>query len=265
MRKFVATSIWLCVAPLILAAQESEFKVPAEVAPFVESGTKAIALERGDLNGDKREDFILVLEKENPAKDDDDFPVNQRPLLILLRGADGKLTDGKLTSAKRNERIIMCSKCGGVFGDPLEGVVAGRNTFSVEHYGGSNWRWKYSYKFNYSRIDKTWQLVCVEELSYHTSDPNKVKAKIYTPPRYFGKIDIADFDPENYVEKAVKRKTGNRLIFSVHETRPQMGLILLLLRVSCPTVSTRYARHNIALNRTRHQRGFCSRRFQRAG
>jgi hypothetical protein len=183
-------------------AQESEIKVPAEVAPFIESGTKAIALEKGDLNGDRRSDFILVLEKANPAKDDNGFPVKQRPLLILLRGADGKLT-----SAKRNERVIMCSECGGVFGDPFEGVIAGRNTFSVEHYGGSNWRWKYSYKFNYSRLDKTWQLVRVEELSYHTSDPNKVETKIYTPPRHFSKIGIADFDPENYLRKSVRRKS----------------------------------------------------------
>jgi hypothetical protein len=203
MRKFGASFIWLCVAALVIAAQESELKVPAEVASFVESGTKAIALEKADLNGDGRGDLILVLEKENPASDEDGFPVNQRPLLILLRG-----TDGKLSSAKRNERIIMCSKCGGVFGDPFEGVVAGRNTFSVEHYGGSNWRWKYSYKFNYSRIDKTWQLVRVEELHYHTSDPNKGETKIYTPPRHFGKIDVADFDPENYLKKAVKRKAG---------------------------------------------------------
>lgn len=201
MRRFVLLLIWLFAAPLTIAAQESQLKVPAEVAPFVEPGTKAIALEKSDLNGDGREDFILVLEKENPAKNADDFPVNQRPLLILLRGADGKLT-----SAKRNERVLMCSECGGVFGDPFDGVIAGRNTFSVEHYGGSNWRWKYSYKFNYSRIDQTWQLVRVEERHYHTSNPNKVDSKIYTPPRHFGKIDIADFDPENYLKSGVKRK-----------------------------------------------------------
>jgi len=200
MRRFVLLLIWLFVAPLLLAAQENELKVPAEVAPFVEPGTKAIALEKADLNGDGREDFILVLEKENPAKDEDDFPVNQRPLLILSRGADGKLT-----STKRNERVVMCSQCGGVFGDPFDGVIAGRNTFSVEHYGGSNWRWKFSYEFNYSRIDKTWQLVRVKKLEYHTSNPNKDNRKIYTPPRHFGKIDIADFDPENYLKKGVKR------------------------------------------------------------
>src|SRR5436190_12651467 len=196
MQKLIAIVTWLCLAPLAVMAQETELKIPAEVAPFVESGTKAIALEKSDLNGDGREDFILVLEKEKPAKDADDFPVGQRPFLILLRGADGKLI-----VAKRNERIIMCSQCGGVFGDPFEGVIAGKNTFSVEHYGGSSWRWKYSYKFNYSRIDKTWQLVRVEDISYHTSDPDKAKTKIYTPPNSFGKIDIANFDPDNYLRK----------------------------------------------------------------
>ena len=203
MKTILAICLGLFLAPMTIVAQETDLKVPAEVTPFVESGTKAIALEKSDLNGDGREDFILVLEKEKPAKDADDFPVGQRPLLILMRGADGKLT-----MAKRNEKIVMCSQCGGVFGDPFEGVFAKRNTFSVEHYGGSNWRWKYSYKFNYSRIDKSWELVRVEDISYHTSDPEKAKTKIYTAPRNFGKIDIADFDPEHYLKKRAQRKVG---------------------------------------------------------
>ena len=189
----------LCAAPSAAWAQDEELKVPAEVQPFVAAGTKAIAVEAADLNGDGRGDFVLVLERENPAKDADDFPQNERPLLILLRGDDGKLSE-----AKRNERVVMCSRCGGVFGDPFEGVVAGRNTFTVMHYGGSNWRWAYSYKFNYSRMDKTWQLVRVEESEFHTSAPDKMKTRVFTPPRDFGKIDIADFDPENY-KKASKR------------------------------------------------------------
>jgi hypothetical protein len=192
----------MCVASFVVVAQDKDLKVPAEVAPFVESGTKAIALEKADLNGDGNEDFVLVLEKEKPAKDADDFPVGQRPLLILMRGADGKLT-----VAKRNDRIVMCSQCGGVFGEPFEGVIAKINTFSVEHYGGSAERWKFSYKFNYSRIDKTWQLVRVEEINYHTSNPNKATTKIYTPPKHFGKIDVADFDPENYLKKSTKPKS----------------------------------------------------------
>ena len=192
-----------CAAPAAAAAQAEELQVPAEVRPFVEAGTKAIALEAADLNGDGRGDYVLVLERENPAKDEDDFPVKQRPLLLLVRGADGVLA-----APKRNERLVMCSRCGGVFGDPFEGVEAGRNTFTVNFYGGSNWRWKYSYKFNYSRIDRTWQLVRVEEINYHTSDPDKMKTRVFTPPRDFGKIDLADFDPENY--KRPPRRGGGK-------------------------------------------------------
>jgi hypothetical protein len=202
MRAVALCLILSCVAATAAARQDDELKVPAEVVPFVEAGTKAIAVEAADLNGDGRGDFVLVLERENPAKDADDFPVNQRPLLLLVRGEDGKLS-----AAKRNERLVMCSRCGGVFGDPFEGVTAGRNTFTVDFYGGSNWRWKYTYKFNYSRVDKTWQLVRAEEISYHTSDPDKMKTRVYTPPRDYGKIDLADFDPEHY-KRPSKRRDG---------------------------------------------------------
>lgn len=190
--------VLLCAAPA--HAQDGELKVPAEVLPFVEAGTKAIAVEAADLNGDGRGDFVLVLERENPAKDKDDFPVRQRPLILLVRGADGRLS-----GAARNERVVMCSQCGGVFGDPFEGVEAGRNTFTVHHYGGSNWRWKNSYRFNYSRIDRAWQLVRAEEISYHTSDPDKMETRVFTPPKDYGKIDLADFDPENYKKPSKRR------------------------------------------------------------
>ena len=140
-------------------------------------------------------DYILVLERENPPlKDENDFPKNQRPLLILVRGADNKLTE-----AKRNETIVMCSECGGMMGDPFAGVTVAKNTFTVNHYGGSAWRWSADYKFNYSQIDKTWQLVRIEKTSFHASDPEKtLNRKIMTPPRHFGKVDIADFDPSEY-------------------------------------------------------------------
>ena len=191
----------LCAAPAAPAARQDDGpQVPAEVRPFVEAGAKAIAVEAADLNGDGRGDYVLVFERGNPAKDADDFPVNQRPLLILVRGEDGRLSE-----AKRNERVVMCSRCGGVFGDPFEGVVAERNTFTVMFYGGSNWRWAYSYRFNYSRADRTWQLVRAEETEYHTSDPEKMKTKVFIPPRDYGKIDLAAFDPEHYKRPARRR------------------------------------------------------------
>lgn len=82
--------------------------------------------------------------------------------------------------------------------DPFQGVTAGLRTFSVDHYGGSAWRWSVSTQFAYSRRDDTWQLVRVVNESFHTLDPEGVKRKVETPPRDFGKIDIADFDPQRY-------------------------------------------------------------------
>lgn len=199
MQKFILGLILICAVSLTIAAQETELKIPAKVAAFVEKDTKAIALEAADLNGDGVKDFVLVLEDAKSADEDEQ---GRRSLLILTGGAGGKLT-----LAKRNDKdVVFCRTCGGIFGDPFASIEASLKTFTVNMYGGSNWRWTYSYKFNYSRIDKTWQLVRVEESSFHTSDPEKVKTVVHTPPKNFGKIDIADFDPENYLKKTAAKK-----------------------------------------------------------
>jgi hypothetical protein len=173
-------------------AQDSDIKVPEKIKPFIEANAKAIALESADLNNDGRKDYVLVFERATAEGDQAEMPERQRPLLILISDKDGKLTE-----AKRNEEIVYCSSCGGVFGDPFEGITVGPGTFTVNHYGGSNWRWTNAAKFNYSRIDKTWQLVRYESSSFHTSKPNSVKRKVRLP-KTFGKIDIADFDPEKF-------------------------------------------------------------------
>ena len=168
-------------------------ELPPEVRPFVEQGTRPLSLDGADLNGDGHQDFVLVLETQKAGPSDPDIEERQRPLLILVRQAGRDLKE-----VKRNDRIVYCSTCGGMMGDPFQGVEAGPKTFTVSHYGGSAWRWSVDYKFNYSRRDNTWQLVRVEETSFHASDPDKVEEAVSTPPEHYGKIDIADFDPENW-------------------------------------------------------------------
>lgn len=196
MKKLLFVLSALCAASFSAAAQqtdESDVKIPREVAAFVERGTKSIRLETADLNGDGRSDFVLVLERSKPKLDKDGFPLNQRPLLILVRQ-----TDKTLKLAGRSEKAVLCSTCGGVFGDPFAGIEAGKNTFTVNLYGGSNWRWTHNYTFNYSRLDKTWQLVRSESSSFHVFEPDKVERKIVTAKK-FGKINLADFDPEKFL------------------------------------------------------------------
>ncbi len=40
------------------------------------------------------------------------------------------------------------------------------------------------------------------------STPCKMKTRVFTPPRGYGKIDVADFDPENY--KRPSKSGGSR-------------------------------------------------------
>ena len=171
-------------------------EVPPELRAFVEPKTLAISVSTADLDRDGDQDYVLVLERQDEKYLDLDSSDGQRPLLVIVRAADGSLG-----VAKRSERAVMCSTCGGVMGDPFMEVTAGPGTFSISHYGGSAWRWSADYRFNYSRRDATWQLVEVKGASFHVNEPEKEELRRYTPPKDFGKIDIADFDPEDFEGK----------------------------------------------------------------
>ena len=181
----------MLLAALLLA---STVNVPSELQRFVEKNTTAIAVERGDLNRDGRSDYILVLER--PDEGDVEGP---RSLLILVRNADGSL---KL--AKRSDKAVYCRECGGMLGDPFQGITIKKDRFVIHHYGGSSWRWTNDFTFAWSRRDQTWQLVRVESRDFHAGDPETEKLIVEKPPRDFGKIDLADFDPENYRGKGPK-------------------------------------------------------------
>ena len=185
---------------LVAVAQNDEVAVPSEVKPFVEKGKIAIALERGDLNADGRPDMVLVTSEfvaEDAAWEEG---AGERSVMILVRESSGSLR-----LAARNDVIVYCQNCGGVFGDPFAGVDVKGTRFTVNNYGGSNDRWSYSYTFDYSRRDTTWQLVRVVDESFHTLDPKRtMKRRIYLPPKSFGLINFADFDPDNYLGKGKK-------------------------------------------------------------
>jgi hypothetical protein len=185
--------IAVIVVPLAVEAQEP-VKVPDEVTPFVEAKREAVALESGDLNGDGRKDLVLVVSDVVAESDRYDEGAGSRSVMILIRQADNSL---KL--AARNNLVAMCQACGGAFGDPFEGVDINGTKFTVLNYGGSADRWAYHYTFAYSRRDDTWQAVRVEEINFHTLDPDKtMKKRVYTPPKDFGLITFADFDPDSF-------------------------------------------------------------------
>ena len=189
--------IAMILVPTFAVAQDEVVKIPDEVKQFVDSKRSPIALETGDLNNDGRKDFILVISDVVAQDAPYEEGAGTRSVLILVRESNDSLT-----LAARNDLVAYCKTCGGVFGDPFAGVTIRGTRFTVSNYGGSNSRWSYDYTFDYSRRDRTWQLVRVEESTFHALDPKRTERKhIYTSPKHFGLLTFAEFDPDSFQGK----------------------------------------------------------------
>jgi hypothetical protein len=131
---------------------------------------------------------VLALKRvgEEKAPDADDEPV-RRPLLLLL----GQ-NDGSLKLAARNDYVVLCGSCGGVMGDPFEGITIKDGYFSIEHSGGAGWRWTRIITFKWSEPDKDWRLHRDGGVSYHAGDPDKMEEDVKTV-KDFGVVPFGKF------------------------------------------------------------------------
>lgn len=95
----------------------------------------------GDLNQDGFTDYILICKSPNEMETED----AKRPLIILHGQSDGSLYE-----AVRNDNVVLCALCGGVWGDPYSAMAIKKNFFSVEHMGGSSDKWTRIITFKYN-------------------------------------------------------------------------------------------------------------------
>lgn len=141
---------------------------PPEIARFVPAGFHALDFATADLDADGRPDAVLILRRV-----DEDQPQNgeaARPLLVLIRQPDGRLAQ-----ARRTERLVYCRACGGMLGDPYQGLTAERGRFTVSVAGGSaSSHWAVEYTFAYDAAAKDWLLDVEKDSGDDRND---------TPPR----------------------------------------------------------------------------------
>jgi hypothetical protein len=140
-----------------------------------------------DLNQDGVLDKILIVasKDEDGAKEGSD--AYYRKLLILLGGKDG------FKKVVETSKLIYCKTCGGMMGDPFTDITIKPPYFTIEHYGGSAWRWQSYITFKYSIADKKFYLYKTGDVSFHAPDAEKTKVKIKTV-KNFGKVEIHKFD-----------------------------------------------------------------------
>lgn len=163
-----------------------------EISKNLSKGYKVLDFKIGDINNDRTSDLILIIKWEDEKKTSDVAEYSEpRPLLLLTNNGSG------LALAAHNKKVVYCINCGGIWGDPYAGIAHKGNYFSIEHYGGSNWRWTKIITFKYDPEEKKWFLHKVGGVSFHTSDPDNVKKEIKTTSD-FGKIEFSQFNINNY-------------------------------------------------------------------
>ena len=160
-------------------------KLPEEATAFLLPGYEMLDYITGDLNNDKKQDAILILKQNG---EDTSYDELKRPLIILLRKADGKLQQ-----EKRNDSAILCYRCGGAFGDPYEGIEIKRTGFNISVYGGSSWRWGLTYSFTYNAEKNNWYLTNEHQISYYSTEIESTEKKADISKEELGETPIESF------------------------------------------------------------------------
>lgn len=169
-----------------------EMSIPDELKPFIMPGYEAMDVVKGDLNKDKRDEYLLVLKtagEDTFSFDNTDWDAH-RPILVIIRQANGTLK----TVAVNNE-LIFCKNCGGVMGDPYQGLVIKPGEFTADFYGGSSWRWAESFTFRYDAVKKNWFLQTHKSTSFQSGDPDKTMNESIISRTEMGDISIEKFTP----------------------------------------------------------------------
>lgn len=162
-----------------------------QLKEFIPEGYKIKDTAFGDLNDDGKMDVLMILvsvKEEDASYVDTSFEL-QRPLMILTQQ-----TDGKLMLAKRNDNVVLCKQCGGVFGDPYAGLLIAGSSFEISFYGGSSWRWGDVYDFEWNNVKKTWVLDREEHSSFHSTEADLPAEEVFIPASEIDNITIDDFD-----------------------------------------------------------------------
>ena len=174
---------------ILSSLQFTERSEDVTMKPFIIPGYEIFDTAEGDLNNDGLVDKILVLSFSNNNEEIGVEYAGDYPFLILLGSKEGKLT-----LAGRNDNLVLCSGCGGMFPDPYEGTFIGKGLFTVSHYGGSAWRWYTEHTFTYFPGKNNWYLTEAVLGSFHSIDGNEQETK--KTQGDFGWISFEEFNIE---------------------------------------------------------------------
>jgi hypothetical protein len=186
-RNLMFSLAWLILLNLHARAQSAEFSQYKDLKSYIPAGYSILDRASGDLNRDSLPDIVLILKNDSESLDYD----TTRPLLLLA--GDGQ---GKYRLLARNDHVVLCFGCGGVWGDPYEGITIKKGYFSIEHMGGSNWRWTRIITFRYDPASGRFILHRDGGVSWYTGDNNHHDTDILNNKEDFNKLPFEAFTTE---------------------------------------------------------------------
>ena len=137
-----------------------------------------------DFNEDNNRDYVLVLKSIY----EEDSAEIMRPLLLLM----GK-EDGSFLLKGRNDSVVLCKDCGGVWGDPFEGIETSGASFSIIHYGGSRYRWSRVTTFAFDKNLNDFFLNNDTGTNYDNTNPENSTEDVIYNKAAFGKTRFTGY------------------------------------------------------------------------
>lgn len=185
MRRLSAVTLCALVlvsgAPAPAPAQENRATINAARLPqeagavgeFVPRGWEVEEEAAGDLNGDAVADVAVTLVQASRGKETDEMEERQRALVILFRGADGRLRRAAVAG-----RLLQCTKCGGAFYGiaqaPVE-VKVERGVLVVSQSHGSRNVVEQTFRFRYDPAAKKFLLIGYDKSDHDRATGEQVE------------------------------------------------------------------------------------------
>ncbi|KRD75523.1 hypothetical protein [Lysobacter sp. Root983] len=192
----VFATLWLttaCASPGATAASPARTTPNTdELSAFVPAGANLLASARGDLDGDGDEDALLAIDPGGSG----DAAFAPRALLLLRRDAGGILR-----LAVDSPNAILCRNCGGMSGDPLQGIRTGKGEFTLRFEGGSRELWSSEYRFVFNGRDDAWHLAGIVFRGFDRADGKQAERR--QTDAEFGAVALATFDPKKFPADAL--------------------------------------------------------------
>jgi len=191
MRKlFLILLVLNCVA----ATAQKDTSPPVEVRKFILKDYSVYHYVKGDLNGDGREDAILIL-KYNSENDTIDYRQMVKPFIVLFRNPKNKFYQ-----ALRNDSLMPLDMTVCNFGG-IE-IDKKKSAFNINFWGGRRDKWRKELTFAYKTNYKNWHLILQKETSFDAAEMKLITDEnFYIKEEELKGITLSNFNFDKEVER----------------------------------------------------------------